>query len=166
MWWFKKSFLSLLLLSGCTFKPLYSSYEGQVTDRLSSIKISQIEGRLGQIMRNALLQKLTPLGNPKNPRYILDISITFSDRDLGVAKDATATRTEVVLSVHYTLKNAKTGKILHEATETESSDYNMLTTSYYSNIVSKTNAQEGTIELVSNLIKLGLSSYLSNSTVE
>jgi LPS-assembly lipoprotein len=168
MLWFKKSFLGLvfLFMSSCAFKPLYSSYEGDVVDRLASIKISQIEGRLGQVMRNALVQKLTPLGNPRDPHYILDVSLGFSDRDLGVAKDATTTRTEVILSVRYTLKDAKTGKILHQASETESADYNILTTSYYSNIVSKNNAQEGTVELVANLIKLSISSYLSNPTVE
>lgn len=166
---FKRKFYSLIalfILSGCSFKPLYSSYEGEVVARLASIKINQIEGRLGQIMRNALLKGLTPFGEPKKPKYLLDVSLVFSDRDLGVAKDATATRSEVILSIQYVLKDAKTGRIIHKGSETESSDYNVLTTSYYSNIVAKNNAQEGSIDFMANLIKLSLSSYLSDATIE
>jgi LPS-assembly lipoprotein len=114
-------------------------------------------------MRNGLLQKITPQGQPNNPLYVLSVSMNFSDRDLGIAKDATATRSEVTLSVTYTLTDYKTGKTLYEGKEVESTDYNILTNSYYSNIVSKNNAQEGSIEFMSNLIKLSLASYL-NST--
>jgi LPS-assembly lipoprotein len=166
---FKRSIFglfALFLLPNCSFKPLYSSYEGDVVEQLSSVKIAQIEGRLGQIMRNALLKGITPLGQPQKPKYILEVSMDFSDRDLGVAKDATTTRSEILLSVQYVLKDAKTGKILHRGREAESSDYNVLTSSYYSNIVSKNNAQEGTVEFIANLVKLSLSSYLNNPAVE
>jgi len=162
---FKKIMLcaALLSLNGCTFRPLYGTYDNEASEHLASIKISNIEGRLGQTMRNGLLQKITPQGQPNNPLYVLSVSMNFSDRDLGIAKDATATRSEVTLSVTYTLTDYKTGKTLYEGKEVESTDYNILTNSYYSNIVSKNNAQEGSIEFMSNLIKLSLASYL-NST--
>ena len=155
--------LFILLLTQCNFKSLYGTNDTIAFEHLRRIKISNIEGRLGQMMRNALVQKITPQGYPENPLYTLDITMNFSDRDLGIAKDATATRAEVTLSVTYVLKDYKTGKELYKGQEVESADYNILTHSYYSNIVSKQNTQEGTIEFMSNLIKLSLASYLSST---
>lgn len=151
----------LVSLSQCAFKPLYSSYEGEATELLAGIKVSNIEGRYGQLMRNALLNKLTPKGAPQKPLYILDIKMDFSERELGVAKDATATRSEVTLLVNYKLIDNKTGEVLYVGKEVESADHNVLTHSYYSNIVSEENTKEGTIELMSDLIKLSVSSYLT-----
>jgi LPS-assembly lipoprotein len=164
MWLFKNVMVCVVLLSlnHCTFRPLYGTHDEESSEHLAYIKINNIEGRLGQVMRNVLLQKLTPQGQPSNPLYALSVSISFSDRDLGIAKDATATRSEVTLSVTYTLTDHKTGKVLYEGKEVESTDYNILTNSYYSNIVSKNNAQEGVIEFMANLIKLSLASYLNS----
>ncbi len=153
----------LLSLNQCTLRPLYATQKTESSEHLAYVKIANIEGRLGQIMRNSLLQKITPQGQPRNPLYILEVTLNFSDRDLGVAKDATATRSEVSLSANYTLKDYTTGKVLYTGKEVENTDYNILTSSYYSNIVSKNNAQEGVVEFMSNLIKLSLASYL-NST--
>lgn len=164
MWLFKKLACLSILLALCqcsSFQPLYSSYEGVAIERLSQIKISTIEGRLGQEMHNALLQKLTPSGVPEKPQYVLDLETSFVDRDLGVAKDATTTRNEITLTVRYTLRNAHSGETVLKGTEQESADYNMLTHSYYSNVVSKDSTREGLIEMVSDLIKLALASHLS-----
>ena len=155
-------FVLLMSLSHCAFKPLYSSYEGEAVGLLASVKVANIEGRYGQIMRNALLNKLTPQGIPQRPEYILEVNMDFSERELGVAKDATATRSEVTLLVNYKLIDHKTGKVLYTGREMESADHNVLTHSYYSNIVSEDNTKEGTIELMSDLIKLSLSSYLTS----
>ena len=153
---------ALLLVTQCSFRPLYSSYDGVAVEKLSHIKISNIEGRLGQVMRNSLLQKMMPGGEPDRPLYTLDVEMNFSNRDLGIAKDATTTRSEVTLTVLYKLRDNKSGKILLEGKEQESADYNMLTKSYYSNVVSQENTREGTVELMSDLIKLALASYLGD----
>ena len=111
-------------------------------------------------MRNALLQKISPGGEPERPRYTLD-GDEFHDRDLGVAKDATTTRSEITLTVDYKLRDNQSGKVVLKGKEQESADYNMLTHSYYSNVVSQDSTREGIIEMMSDLIKLGLASHLS-----
>jgi LPS-assembly lipoprotein len=163
MWCFRKLsavWVSLLFLSQCTFHPLYKVGESEAgSDGMSKIKIDAIDGRLGQMMRNALLKRLTPKGQARDASYILEVILSFSDRDLGIAKDATSTQSEVTLVADYVLKDCRTGDVLYKGRETESSDYDVLTTSYYSNLVSKENAKEGLVEWVANLIQLSLAHY-------
>lgn len=162
---FRNSFLlvSVFLLGMCGFHPLCQKED--VVEKFSKIKIRPIEGKLGQTFRNILLEKLTPRGVPQSPEYILEVSLTTSDRDLGIAKDATTTRSEVTVVVSYTLKEARTGKVLHTGKESESSDYDVLTDSYYSNIVSKEDTREGLVALIADLVHLSLASYLSSEKV-
>lgn len=163
---FNRTFSALFLfltLTQCHIAPLYSTHKDkQSVAALSRIKISTIEGRMGQIMHNLLLKHLTPQGQPLKPLYTLDIDMTYVDRDLGVSKDATTTRSDVTLTAHYILRDFETGKVIFKGKEIESTDYNMLTDSYYSNIVSKKNAQAGVAEHVAKLIKLSLATFLSS----
>lgn len=167
MWCFKKLGIFCafsLLLSQCTFHPLYKVEDrGAVFEDLSKIKINTIEGRLGQMMRNALLKRITPKGQVKESSYTLTVALSFSDRDLGIAKDATSTQSEVTLVATYVLKDCRTGEVLYQGKESESSDYDVLTTSYYSNLVSKENAKEGLVEWVANLIELSLADYFTST---
>jgi LPS-assembly lipoprotein len=84
----------LLSLTGCGFKPLYSSgSDGRgVVASLSSIAIQETDTRAGQLVRNNLLSSIRPAGTAGDNRYklilnpelsqskVVDRSITESDR--------------------------------------------------------------------------------------
>ncbi len=82
----------LALLSGCGFQPLYGKRAENPLPQLASIKIHPIADRTGQILRNYLLNELTPRGQPRNPKYILFVEVTESLGSYGIQKDDTATR--------------------------------------------------------------------------
>ncbi|MEN2494197.1 MAG: hypothetical protein TECD_00088 [Hyphomicrobiaceae bacterium hypho_1] len=69
-------------LSGCgvnSLRPIYaSSYFGKesLADKLSSIKISNIPGRAGQIIRNELKFQNSGGKNSNSVKYRLDITVT------------------------------------------------------------------------------------------
>jgi LPS-assembly lipoprotein len=68
------------MLAACGLRPLYSGDEGTpaagspgggVRGDLAAIKITTIAERAGQVLRNALLDHLTPNGEPTQPLYSL-----------------------------------------------------------------------------------------------
>jgi LPS-assembly lipoprotein len=70
-------------LSACGLRPLYGGGEGTppagagaggVTGDLAAIKIATIAERGGQVLRNALLDHLTPEGEPRQPLYHLVVT--------------------------------------------------------------------------------------------
>jgi len=99
-----------VLLAGCGFKPLYEKGSGQehyVTAEFSKIEIKVIEDRVGQQLRNLLLDRLTPLGPPEKPVYVLSITVQESTSSLGVQKSAIATRANLNLKASYWLDLVK-----------------------------------------------------------
>lgn len=74
---------ALAALSACGLRPLYGGDEGKpragapaggVRGDLAAIKIATIAERGGQVLRNALLDHLTPEGEPRQPLYHLVVT--------------------------------------------------------------------------------------------
>ena len=97
-----------LLVSACGFQPLYvekkhnnawyfsGDFDTSITQEMSQIKVEPIEERFGQIVRNELLDSLTPRGVPSHPKYRLYVELT--DRQIiqqALRNDITATREQV-----------------------------------------------------------------------
>ena len=71
--------LSLVLLVGCGFEPLYvqkkhdnawyfnGEFDTSISSEMSQIKVEAIAERFGQIVRNELIDSLTPRGVPAIP---------------------------------------------------------------------------------------------------
>ena len=99
-----------LFLSACGFRPLYgtSQSDSQAADQhLALIQVSQISDRVGQQLRNHLLSRLSPKGEPSDPYYSLQISLTESVANLGVKKSAVVTRGNLTLTASYSLISLK-----------------------------------------------------------
>lgn len=76
-------------LSACGLRPLYGGGEGNppasapdggVRGDLAAIKIATIAERGGQVLRNALLDHITPDGEPRQPLYHLTVSRAESEQ--------------------------------------------------------------------------------------
>lgn len=79
---------ALGLLSACGLRPLYGGDEGNPTGGapsggvrgdLAAIRIATIAERGGQVLRNALLDHLTPEGEPGQPLYQLVVTRSESE---------------------------------------------------------------------------------------
>ncbi|MBB4286001.1 LPS assembly lipoprotein LptE [Roseospira goensis] len=75
------------LLAACGFRPMYGR-GGAGGPALSSVAVAPIPERFGQLLRNALLDRLRP--GPE-PRHELQVSLSLLDQDLGVQRDDRAT---------------------------------------------------------------------------
>ena len=121
MWWSKSSRLVVIVavlaatgLSGCGFRPLYARGGAQggqssVAAEMGGVRINGIENRLGQDLRNALLTRISPTGEPASPRYILSVVLTQSEGGLGYRKDTYATMADMRLTARVILSDEDQG---------------------------------------------------------
>jgi len=98
------SVAGLALLGGCGFEPLYGTRGRSTTAAgLQTVRISLIADRVGQQVRNVLLDRMNPGGEPSNPVYELEVSLTERREELGIRKDETATRANLTLLASFVL---------------------------------------------------------------
>ena len=116
-------FLLLVPLAGCGFHPLYADEPvfGYDPD-LAAIDVRPVPDRIGQQLTSALKEQLNPRGIALQKRYVLNITLTFGRADLGIRRDNTSTRGELVFYVNLSLSDtAKRTEVYHENLRTVTS---------------------------------------------
>ncbi len=97
-------FVIMVLVSACGFRPLYLETRNfSVIEELALTKIQAIADRRGQIVRNALIDRMNPRGEPAHPKYRLTTSITESITELAVRRDDASTRANLTLNARFEL---------------------------------------------------------------
>lgn len=88
--------ISLLLLGACGFKPLYEAGGSsiQMQTELAAIDVAPIADRIGQIMRNRLLDRLNASAAQK---YRLSVVLTQSSEAYGVRPDTATTQEQLTV---------------------------------------------------------------------
>ncbi|MFN3230633.1 MAG: LPS assembly lipoprotein LptE [Alphaproteobacteria bacterium] len=106
--------LTALTLAACGFKPMYGqrAESPAVTQALASVEVAPIEDRLGQLVRTALSDRLTPGGGPNSPRYTLKVSVIEEREDVGIRQDASITRANYRLSAKFDLVEVESDTVL------------------------------------------------------
>ena len=118
--------LALLGPAGCGFTPMYAKGggdKGGVSVDLAAVRIGPIKDRLGQQLRNALVQRLTPQGEPGDYRYTLLVQLTESASDLGYRRDSFATLGNLTMVATIGLQGDGVGILAGTATTVVSFDY-------------------------------------------
>jgi LPS-assembly lipoprotein len=111
----RRAFLALALapLGACGFRPLYAEREGEaLMDELAAIEIAGLGGRLGQELRNGLLDELNPTGLPEPSRYVLVVRLSRRESALAIQLDSTVTRFDMILRAAFVLRRKEDGEVL------------------------------------------------------
>jgi LPS-assembly lipoprotein len=118
----------MVLVTACGFEPLHGRQQSgaSATSALSLISIPPIPDRLGQLLRFELANRLTPKGPPRVPAYVLSVTLSEYEQNLGIRKDATATRANLIISASFNLFDTRAGKKLFEGTVRSINSYNIL----------------------------------------
>ena len=152
-------------LGACGFQPLYAkpnAYEPAVGAHLSKIKVGHIPDRIGQQMRNLLVERLNPVGEPGAPFYTLTVSMTESLQELGIERDTSVTFARLIVSANYRLVDRQTQDILLESTARSTNSYNVVE-SPYATLVAEQDARERAIRQIADDIRLRLASYFKRA---
>lgn len=145
------------LLSGCGFRPLYggSSDSSFIRENpLKGVSIALIEDREGQILRNFLIDRFQPDGSD---RYILTTELNVTEQDLGVAFDATTTRSRVVVTAGFILSYQ--GGTYSFSSRSAGSYSTVL--SDYGTLVARQDATERSLREIADEAKVRLVAFLS-----
>ncbi|MDD7313350.1 MAG: LPS assembly lipoprotein LptE [bacterium] len=161
-------FLSVLLLAACGFQPLYVTktggkwyYDGKfdvsITDEMSQINVLPIADRFGQILRNDLLDLLTPKGKPKQAKYRLQV--TLKDKSVtqqAMRNDVTATNERIQYKVDYTLYSGTTQLVSGDSIAFVSYD---ILANPYSTTMAQKKAESDAAQILANDIALRIGAY-------
>jgi LPS-assembly lipoprotein len=154
-------FLLIGFLAGCGFKPMYAQTDnGAVANDLAAIKINLIADRRGQELRNYLLDRLTPRGQPKKPVYRLGVEVEERVSNIAVERTGLPTRANLRMEAEYTLVNAADGAALVSGSARVISSFNLLD-SDFSTLTSRNDASSRALESIADQIRTRLSTYFA-----
>ena len=154
--------LSLTLLPGCGYQPLYGA-NTPAAQQWPVVQINNIPDRLGQQLRNRLIDRFYQDGRPASPEYTLDISLVPSVYKLGIALDDSATRAELSLAANYTLRNMQ-GAAVFTGTTTAVTNFNILR-SQYATLIGEQDAYDRGVAQVSEDITRRVSLFFNRDPV-
>jgi LPS-assembly lipoprotein len=166
-----KGWLSLIcvLLAACHWEPLYgpqASLEAQldpaIEDKLALTKIALIPDREGQVLRNHLLDKLNPAGEPSAPQWQLVVSLSLQKSGGALRKDGTFQRFNLVATAPIKLIDLQTNKTLYDDTARAVMSYAIgdSTAEFgYSATVAEQDAQLQAVKLLADEIYLMLATH-------
>ncbi len=150
-------------LSACGFKPLYGRSETQAlspVDHMAAIRIAPLADRIGQQIHNLLRDRLNPYGQPRDPAYRLNVVINEVRQELGIRKDETATRANLILSASFTLREFESDRVLLQGRTSSVNSFNILA-NQFSTDFSESNARERALREISDNIRVRLGIYFS-----
>lgn len=152
-------FLIVFLLNGCGFSSIYSTKNHtELPNQFSTIKINQIPNRIGQMVRNELLDLLTPHGPPISPRCILFVTIDETKNAFAIQKNAIATRADIRLIGNYQLISVEGSRQLTSGTIYIVSSYDIVS-SDFATLASEKNARKRVVMQLSEDIRTRLAVY-------
>jgi LPS-assembly lipoprotein len=155
---------ALSLLAGCGFKPVYGVHSAgkspAAIQQFAAIDIPVLPDRLGQQMRNLLIDSLHPNGAAGDYRYKLAVGITEAVVSLGLQENSTSTRGQVRLTVKYSLTDAETGKTVLKETLRTSTGYNILI-NQFSSVLSQQDAEQQGLQQIADDMTLHLALYFT-----
>lgn len=155
--------LSFFFLSACGFQPMYGAPRGEPSAAVAGMaetRIALIPDRAGQELRNNLLDRMTPYGQPAKPRYELQVSLGERLDRLGIARDDTATYGRITLTANFTLREIESGRIVHTGQSRWSNGFTMVS-SHFANLTSEQAARSRGLQEVGEDIRQKLGLYFT-----
>lgn len=154
----------VVLLSACGFTPMYGGQDGaSIVAESQNVEIDNIPDRDGQQLRNLLIDRLYTNGTPREPAYILKVTeLKRTIDNIGIRKDATATRGEMMITAKVRLVDRNTGSIVLEREMKASGAYNLLD-NQFATLVSKESLTDHVLGELSDSIATELGLYFNRA---
>lgn len=163
--------LTVLCLSGCGFEPLYvektggedvwyynNQYDADIVREMAQIKVETVTDRIGQMIKNELMDTFNPYGTPKSAKYFLKIEPVSKDVvQQALRDDITATREKVKYSVDYSLWSKESGHLVSGNSWIYLS-YDLLDNPYSTTMDKKKIEKDGA-KIIANDISLRIGAY-------
>jgi LPS-assembly lipoprotein len=128
-------------LARCGFHPLYAEREGATDPALAAVRVEPINDRIGQQLELALRDGFNPTGIGTPSQYSLRIQLITSRREIGIRKDATASRLQFDVVANYSLTRLADGRVLLTAEARATSGVD-ITNNEYATVVAEDSSRD------------------------
>lgn len=154
--------LFLLPLGACGFQPLYGERAGGVAvhQELSGVAIDPIPDRVGQLVRNQLIDALSPGGQPTAPVYRLAVTLQQRKEDVAFQRDEQATRVNLTLEANFVLREISNDRVVARGSTRSVAAYNIVQ-SEFANIAAEADAVRRAARQAADSIALRLGVIMS-----
>ena len=152
------------LSTACGFQPLYGERTGGVPVRqaFNAISVDPIADRVGQLVRNQLIDALTPLGQPQDPVYILAVTLVQTKEGVAFRSDEQATRFNMTLEARFALRKFGGGTIVTQGNTRSVAAFNIVR-SEFANITAEADAQRRAARQIADSIALRLGVHFAGT---
>lgn len=158
-------------LAACGFEPLYvektsgndlwyynNKFDTDIVREMAQIKIESVSDRIGQMIKNELMDTFNPHGTPKCAKYFLKIQPVSSETvQQALRDDITATREKVKYTVSYSLWDKDNGQLVSGSSWVYLS-YDLLDNPY-STTMDKKKVEKDGAKIIANDISLRIGAY-------
>lgn len=167
---------SCLLISACGFQPVYSKNSTDSAQSLirAGVKVSASAGGAISLSANESIDNSAYsnmsrqfsnnledlIGTSSDPEYKIDVSITQSSSGVGVAKDGTASRYNLVINSSYKLSRISDNKVIDSGSISNFTSYNNPNNQYFSTYVSEQDARKRGIKELAELYRQRLIAFV------
>jgi len=135
-----------------------NQYDTDIVQEMSQIKVQSVSDRIGQLIKNELIDTFNPLGTPKNAKYFLQLSpVSKVTTEQALRDDITATREKVQYTVSYQLWSKESGQLVSGSSTTYLS-YDLLDNPYSTTMDKKKIEKDGA-KIIANDISLRIGAY-------
>jgi len=160
----RRRFLALIpaavLITACGFEPLLAEREGSpsIQAMLAAIQVNSIgdgrDRRLGQIMRNELIDRFSRGSGLQPPRFVLDVTLTRSFTPLIIETSNTVTRSNLVMTAAFTLRDLESGEALYQSTARSTGSHDVVVSEYSSQVARQDTARKAARDLANTITYL------------
>ena len=152
------------LLSGCGFQPVYmptaSGQAGVAQQELASVSVDLIPDRPGQLLRQALQDRLEMANGSAPRRYDLSVAFWISGEGIGIQPDNTVTRIRAIGNATWALTAKDPGRTKLTGGFAKAVDaYNVFDTQYFALDLENEAAQKRLADALADQITLQLAVY-------
>ena len=152
----------LFLLCACGFHPLYQELANEAEQDISgAIYIAPVDGRVGQVVRNFLLEHLSKSSDLDNQGLVLTVNLDTKKLPVAFKSDRTVTRFNVVMEAIFSLVERDSGKKLAGGEVRSIAAYSVVL-SEFANISAAQNAERRAALDISQEIARQVAIYRSN----
>ena len=149
-------------LAACGLHPLYGGgSSGTVAMTLRTVEVGPIEGQVGWLVRNNLVDRLSESGSV-SPQYRLDVKLDDNITGFGIRGDRAVTRERRTLRARYQLVSLATGNVVLDATAGSDAGIDVVG-SEYATVAAEQTAVERLADVVADQIVARLGVYAART---
>jgi LPS-assembly lipoprotein len=149
-------------LAGCGFRPLHGpAAQGASTiSDMAYVEVAPIPERIGQLVRDRLLDIMHPDGTMARPVYRLEVAVAEVREGLAFERDDSVTRFNLRLTANFSLIDKRAGREVTKGNTRAVAAYNVVR-SDYANVISQRDARRRAAHSVASGIQKRLAVYFA-----